>query len=699
MPGLPRLPLAAGALALAALAVLAVGAPFALESAAPPAAPLPARPDVVLVTIDTLRADTVGFMGNSEVETPNLDALAAAGRVFPDAHAHNVVTLPSHTNILTGLYPFQHRVRDNSGFVLGGDVPTLATLLSQAGYATGAFVGAFPLDRRFGLARGFDVYDDHYPRSADPASFVIPERRGDEVVRAALAWWRGAGAKPRFLWVHLYDPHAAYEPPEPFATRYRAHPYLGEIAAVDSFLAPLLAPLVAGRERAALVVVTGDHGESLGEHGEATHGLFAYEATLHVPLVVWGSGVPPGRDARAARHVDIVPTILDRLGLAAPRRLPGRSLLAPPEPVTSYFESLSTCLNRGWAPLRGTLSGGDKFIDLPIPELYALPVDPHERDNLAGARAAAIPDLARQLPAESAWPPAKGKTSDEETARLRSLGYATGAVAPKASYGVEDDPKRLVELDRRLHAVVDLYSRGRFEEAVAAARAVVGDRPDLAEGYEHLALALRQLEREDEAIAVLRDGMRRAAARDELTRQLGMALAESGRADEAVAVLAPLAAGDDPETLRALGSAQSDAGDQPAAAATLERARRLSPEDPSILEALGMVALRQDDPARARDLLRAALAGNERSATAWNTLGVALYSTDGPRAALGAWQRAIELEPKLWDALYNVGLVAASLGEKEVARRALGRFVAEAPGERFADDLVKARAALASLGD
>lgn len=367
--------------------------------------------------------------------------------------------------------------------------------------------------------------------------------------------------------------------------------------------------------------------------------------------------------------------------------------------MTSYFESLSTCLNRGWAPLRGTLSGGDKFIDLPIPELYALPEDPHERQNLAGARAAAIPELARQLPAESAWPPVKGKTSDEETARLRSLGYATSAVAAKASYGVEDDPKRLVELDRRLHTVVDLYSRGKFAEAVAAARSVVADRPDLAEGYEHLALALRQLERQDEAIAVLRDGMRRAAARDELTRQLGMALAESGRADEAVAVLAPLAAGDDPDTLRALGSAQSDAGDQPAAAATLERACRLSPEDPSILEALGMVALRQDDPVRARDLLRGALAGNERSATAWNTLGVALYSTDGPRAALGAWQRAIELEPRLWDALYNVGLVAASLGEKEVARRALGRFVAEAPGERFADDLAKARAALASLGD
>ena len=298
-----------------------------------------------------------------------LDRLAAQGRVFTNAHAHNVVTLPSHTNILTGLYPFQHGVRDNTGFRLAAKFPTLATVLHGAGYATGAFVGAFPLDSQFGLNHGFDVYDDHYPKGANETEFVLPERRGDEVVRLALAWWRAHAGKPRFLWVHLYDPHAAYDPPEPFASRFKDDPYLGEVAAADSFLAPLLGPFLDGREKPALVVVTADHGESLGEHGEQTHGLFAYEATLKVPLVVWGRGVAPGRDARSARHVDIFPSVLQAAGVQAPAglRRAGRSLLgAAADAGDSYFESLSATLNRGWAPLRGLLRGGTKFIALPL---------------------------------------------------------------------------------------------------------------------------------------------------------------------------------------------------------------------------------------------------------------------------------------------------------------------------------------------
>src|SRR5436305_4655483 len=197
--------------ALGALLLLAAGGLSALpaQSPKPPKPPKPPRPDVVLITIDTLRADALGFAGNKRAQTPVLDRLAAQGRVFTNAHAHNVVTLPSHTNILTGLYPFQHGVRDNTGFKLGAKIPTLATVLHGAGYATGAFVGAFPLDSQFGLDHGFDVYDDHYPKGSNEAEFVLPERRGGEAVRLALAWWRAHAGKPRFLWVHLYDPHAA----------------------------------------------------------------------------------------------------------------------------------------------------------------------------------------------------------------------------------------------------------------------------------------------------------------------------------------------------------------------------------------------------------------------------------------------------------------------------------------------------------
>ncbi|HEX3525785.1 MAG TPA: sulfatase-like hydrolase/transferase, partial [Thermoanaerobaculia bacterium] len=236
-----------------------------LGAAVPPPATRPvrpARPDILLITIDTLRADAPGFAGDPQDPTPVLDRLAARGRVFTNAHAHNVVTLPSHTNILTGLYPYQHGVRDNSGFRLPASIPTLATALRAAGYATGAFVGSYSLDHQFGLGRGFQVYDDHYTLGADTQEFVLPERRGTEVVAAALAWWRQPASAPRFLWVHLFDPHAPYDPPEPFATRFKDNPYLGEVAAADAALAPLLGPLLAGKEKPCFVVVTADHGEA-----------------------------------------------------------------------------------------------------------------------------------------------------------------------------------------------------------------------------------------------------------------------------------------------------------------------------------------------------------------------------------------------------------------------------------------------------
>ncbi|MFL6293054.1 MAG: sulfatase-like hydrolase/transferase [Thermoanaerobaculia bacterium] len=654
--------------------------------------------DIILITIDTLRADSVGFAGNRDVSTPVLDRLAAAGRVYTNAHAHNVVTLPSHTNILTGRYPFQHGVRDNSGFTLPASVPTLGSLLKQAGYATAAFVGAYPLDSRYGLGRGFDVYDDDYPRGSNPAEFVMAERRGDQVIAPALAWWRSQTGKPRFLWVHLYDPHAAYDPPEPFKSRYAAQPYLGEIAASDSFLAPLLEPVLDGREAPALVVVTADHGEGLGDHGELTHGLFAYEATLHVPLVVWGAGVRPGRDDRWARHVDIVPTVLERLGIDPPEGLPGRSLLEPPAEGDSYFESLSTNLNRGWAPLRGVIRGGSKWIELPVPELYDLPQDPGERKNLADSERRTVAALRSALPEEAVWPPRKGNVTAEEERRLRSLGYSVGSGTTKTVYTADDDPKNLIGIDRKLHQVIDLYSRGNYEEAARLGREVIAERPELAEAYEQAALALRQLERHGEAIAVLRSGIGKVVADELLRRQLGLALAETGQAKEAVEVLQPFAESGDPATLAALGIALSDAGRPAEGEQVLRRLLAQDDSDPKAHENLGIVLLRRNRAAEARDELKRALALNDRLPIAWNTLGVALYQLEGPEAALGAWRRAYELDPQQYDALFNTGLVAASLGRRNEARAALSQFARTAPPQRFDADIRKARALLQEIG-
>jgi arylsulfatase A-like enzyme len=694
---------------LAALAILGIwAAACGRTPASPPAPPAPRanarEADVLLVTIDTLRADAVGFGGGfgaatRQPETPVLDRLAAAGRVYTDAHAHNVVTLPSHTNILTGRYPWQHGVRDNTGFTLPPSVPTLATLLKKAGYATGAFVAAYPLDAGFGLNQGFDVYDDRFPRGSRPEDFVMAERRGDQVVAPALAWWNAHRGRRRFLWVHLYDPHSAYDPPEPFRSRFRDNPYLGEVAAADSFLAPLLGPLLDGREPPALVVVTGDHGEALGDHGELTHGLFAYEATLKVPLVLWGPGVEVGKDGRPARHVDIVPTVLGALGVEPPAGLPGRSLLAAPDPAeTAYFEALTTSLNRGWAPLRGMLRERKKYIDLPLPELYDLRRDPREEVNLFATERRTARALAAALPVESVWPPAKGQVTAEQEARLRSLGYSTGTAGGKTSWTAADDPKNLVDLDRKLHQTVELYSRRRYEEAAALAREVLTARPDLAEAAEHLALALRQLERHGEAIAVLRDALARAPQRESLRRQLGMALAEAGHPAEAAEILQPLAGSGDATTLNALGVALSDAGRHGEALAVLQGVARQHPQDPKAFENLGIVALRLHRPAEARDALRRALALNPDLPIAWNTLGVALYQLEGPGPAIDAWQRSVRLDSRQYDALYNLGLVALEAGRSAQAREALGQFVVTAPPQRFAAEIQRARQLLAQMG-
>lgn len=675
-------------------------------AAAPRPAPLAGTDvrDVLLITVDTLRYDALGFTGNPRAATPVLDRLAAGGRSFRQARAHNVVTLPSHANILTGRYPFEHGVRENSGFVLGPEVPTLATLLSAAGWATAAFVGAYPLDSRFGLDRGFDVYDDRYPKGSRPDAFVIAERRGDEVVAPALAWWRAHAGEKRFLWVHLYDPHAPYEPVEPFAGRFAGEPYLGEVAAVDSYLGPLLAPILADDSgEPTLVVFTADHGEALGEHGELTHGLFAYEATLRVPLVLWGPGVEPGIDDRPVGHVDLAPTVLAAAGVTPPPGLPGRPLLGdagPPPDRVLYFEAVSTFLNRGWAPLRGALQGGWKWIELPLPELYHLPEDAAEEHNRFDAERRQAALLARQLPGDGTWPPERTQTvSTEEAARLRALGYVTGSGGTgKSRFTAEDDPKNLVAVDRKIRRVMELYGRGDLPAAAAVAAELVEERPTMPEGYQHLALILRQLERPAEAVRVLETALARGLTQRTLVHDLGLTLAENGRAAEAVAILEPLAGEDDLETLVALGNAYFAAGRLEPARQTMERVLALDEANVEALEGLAAAALAAGRPDVASAHLERALALNEALPISWNSLGVARYQLGDPQGAMAAWERAAALDPRQFDALVNLGRVAAERGERERARRALARFVETAPRQRYAADLAAARRLLEELG-
>ncbi|HJU42498.1 MAG TPA: sulfatase, partial [Vicinamibacterales bacterium] len=450
--------------------------------------------NLLLVTIDTLRADALGSYGG-RAATPHLDRLAQRGLRFTFAHAHAVVTLPSHASIHTGRYPFDHGVRDNAGYRLEEQQETIAEIARRTGMATGAFVGAFPLDRQFGLDQGFDVYRDVGGRMVAQADFSFTERRAEEVVRDAIAWITDQKGK-WFAWVHVFDPHAGYTPPAPFDTTYGADPYAGEVAYVDSALGPLF-DRAAASSRPTLVVVTADHGEGLGEHGEATHGTFAYESTLRVPLIVTQVG-PGGTEGGGrvidtpVRHVDVLPTIADVFGFDRSEGLPGASLLAMAgEPRPSYFEAMTPMLKRGWAPLWGVVAGFDKYIELPIREVYNLAADPKETRNLAASDAMKTPALIAELRRFEAVLPGEQRAEQAAVrAKLESLGYVSGAAPRKTRYTEDDDPKRLIDVDRLMMDGIDLYRRGRLREAMDAYRAVLARRPEM--GLAHRRLAFLQ---------------------------------------------------------------------------------------------------------------------------------------------------------------------------------------------------------------
>jgi arylsulfatase A-like enzyme/tetratricopeptide (TPR) repeat protein len=653
------------------------------------------KPDVILVTIDTLRADAVGYSGNTRVKTPFLDRLASEGIVFTNAHAHNVVTLPSHVNILTGLYPYQHGVHDNAGFKLDPKNETLGAMLHRAGYTTGAFIGAYPLDARYGLNAGFDVYDDNYGKGAASLDFTNQERPAGAVLEAATRWWAANEGKPRFLWVHLYDAHAPYRPPEPFASEYASDPYLGEVAAVDHALDAQLAPII-NADPNALVIVTADHGEARGDHGELTHGLFAYEATLKIPLIVRAPGLKHRVEAAYVRHVDIVPTVLDALLIAKPAVLPGASLLGRIEPRDSYFESLSASLNRGWAPLTGVIHRGEKYIELPISELYDLPRDPKELTNLRAERRREAEEARQLLAGMHATVTAGRNVSSEEMARLRSLGYVTGNEPEKATYTVADDPKNLVAIDNKMHDVVAAYESDDVPRALALAREVVAARPNMAAGRELLAFVLQQSENVPAAIENIRAAMKQGQ-NDSMRVQLGLLLTETGKTAEAVQVLAPLASGNDPDALNAYGIALADEGKVDEATQQFNRVLQFDPNNAPALQNLGVVALRRDDVRSAQMFLNRALTLNPRLPLALNTLGV-VYARQGDYAhAVESWNRAVAIDPRQYDALFNAGLVEGRAGHVNEAKSALTRFVATAPKDRYGADIVTARQALQSL--
>jgi len=665
---------------------------------------------VLLVTIDTLRGDALGFTGNKEVETPFLDRLAGSGHVYLDAHSHNVVTLASHTNILTGLYPYQHGVRDNGGFKLRPEVPTLATLLKARGFATGAFVGAYPLASRFGLGRDFDVYDEVKTDKKIELVGGLPdprkpfgERPAKEVLRRAKDWWQEHKSERRFLWIHVFDPHSPYLPPEPLRARYAANPYYGEIAGVDAELGPFLQSFLDGKEEDTLIVVTGDHGESLGEHGERAHSLFTYEATLHVPLLVWRPGLEPQRDDWPARHIDIVPTVLAAIGAEGPENLPGLSLLGPrsegPEKIKTYFEALTAHLNQGWTPLRGVLIDRKKYIEQALPELYDLRSDPHEQHDLIDDQRRVARALADALPTESKWPPDRSTLSEEEISELRSLGYLMSEAKKHTSYGPEEDLRKLVGVQTKMQEVVTYFHGGDYAKAMQLCREVMQQRPDMEMAWLYLATSMIRSGRAEEAIGVLRQAVEKKIESTDIRRQLGLSLLYSGRMDEGIATLEALTQ-DVPDvvSLNNLALAYTEQERAGAAFAALAKAIEADGENAGTYENLAFVNLQVGRLAEAEKEARKAIELDPERAGAYNNLALALYQQGKALEAVGTWQEASRLDPKNADTLFNLGSVALEIGNAQIAGPALLRFLEIAPPLGFEAQRQAARQMLAGLG-
>jgi arylsulfatase A-like enzyme/Flp pilus assembly protein TadD len=622
--------------------------------------------NILLVTIDTLRADALGAYGGRAL-TPNIDRLAAHGARFDFAHAHAVVTLVSHASILTGRYPYEHGIRDNSGYRLSS-TPTMATLLKPHGFATGAFIGGFPLDHRFGLNAGFDVYDDHLTTGGLETD--EKERPADAVVNSALGWI-GRQSGKWFGWVHVYDPHAPYRPPPEWAARFPSDPYLGEVSWTDSALGPLFNRL-RSQARPTLVIVTGDHGESLGEHGELTHSLFAYEATLHIPLIV--SEVDPhNADTKVegvtietpVRHVDLLPTLLESAGIGADSTLPGASLVGViaargGQERPSYFEAMTAAVTRGWAPLRGVLVGYDKYIDLPIVEMYNLKTDPKEATNVVNQQRDRARVMLETLKQFNVAPPTRAKQETADTIeRLRSLGYiGGGSAAVREQYTDADDPKRLVEIEQLLTRGTDASRDGHDADAIDLFRAAIAKRPDTEDAYRKLAFVYWRAGRADQAIATLESALKNGVTQSEVRIKLAQYLTQSGRAKRAIDLLdADTASQADPDALIALGNAYTAAHRERDAIRTFQHLLELDPKNALGYQDLGTAQLQARDMKSAETSLREAVRMDPSLAGAYTALGVVLASTGRTADAIEAWKRALVLDPNDANARENLRAV------------------------------------------
>ena len=672
-----RLPWIAG---LAAGAAIAVSAAWLLRRPAGALRPGSWRgANVLFVTIDTLRADRVPAWGGKDVATPAIDGLAARGALFERCFAATPLTLPSHTTIFSGTLPVRHGVRDNGSFTVPPELPLLPERFRARGYATAAFVGAFVLDSRWKLDRGFDSYFDQFDtRKATLISIGDIERPAAEVVDAAVAWLDRRPAKPFFVWVHLYDPHAPYAPPPPYAEEYADRPYLGEIAYVDSQLARLLGALAErGLSERTAIVLAGDHGEGLGDHEEDGHGFFVYQETLHVPLLFASPGAGKPRRARdVVSLADVTPTVAALAGLDPPAGIQGRSLLPllagralPDRPA--YAETYYPSLHFGWSPLASIQDGRWKLIESPDPELYDLSADPAEKTNLAARDRDRYLTMKRRLTSlvgEWGKSPlaARSAVDDPEAVRkLASLGYLTGANAPPAGTGGAPlpSPRAKIGLYRLLNRARTLAPKDP-RSAEAMLREVLAADPEVVDAMTALATLYFGERRNREAIPLLEQAVRRRPSDATLAVTLGSALAADGRVADARKFLESRVANglEDARLHFLLGAMAESRGERPAADAWFARGVAREPRSAPWHAAMAEIFWKRGDLDGAEREAAAALAADPRAEGAHFVRAAVLERRGDEAGAFEEYGREIAVEAVDERSFAALARLAQSLG-------------------------------------
>ncbi len=649
------------------------------NEASPPRARQP-EVNILLVTMDTLRADYLGCYGRRSIATPNMDALARRGVRFEQAIAQVPLTAPSHASILTGTYPQVHKIRDMGGFVLDEKVPTLATILSQAGFETAAFVGSAVLNRHYGLNRGFSTYSD--AMNAGPESKKLPgvvaEVRGDVVTGRALAWLDKNASKTFFLWVHYYDPHFPYDPPEPYRGRYPKDPYGGEVAFADGEVGKLLESLKAHNlQERTLVVFLADHGESLGEHGEYTHGVFLYDSTVHIPLIIAGPRVPEGQSVRPqVRSIDVLPTVAQYLGLPAGTLVQGSSLLPallegkPPQTGPCYMETLYPKTQMAWSELRALRTDDWKLVVAPKTELYRYSDDKGEAKNVAGqfpADADALKkrllEITRTMDSSSNIKPKF--VSDERQRELNALGYVGAGRRPLTIDMSGPDPK---------------------------------DRIAILEGLERASTAMNH-DRWQEAVPVLEKISREDTGNPLIYAYLQMCYERLGRFDrmEQTCLRAIGNKVENDTTYAGLGGIYIRRGDLGRAADYMEKAAQINPTNLENMDNLATAYLQLGRPADASRVLNAILAQDPGHAGAHNVFGLLEIQRARPEEARKHFEQAIASNPDLAEPYMNLGLLAQNAGQARVAANYYREFIKRASPEKHGEYIPKVKEALKDL--